>query len=59
MTAEPVAVRPRTPVEAAVRLMKEHGVHHLPVVDGERPVGMLGYRQALALARGRGVGLGF
>jgi CBS domain-containing protein len=35
-----------TGVEAAVSLMNEHGIHHLPVVDGERPVGMLGYRQA-------------
>lgn len=59
MTAEPVAVPASTSVEAAVSLMNEHGVHHLPVVDGKCPVGMLGYRQAVRQARGRGIGLGF
>jgi sulfide:quinone oxidoreductase len=60
MTAEPVAVSAATPVEAAVTLMTEYGFHHLPVVDGERPTGMLGLRQAARQARGRtGIGLGF
>jgi CBS domain-containing protein len=59
MTAEPVTVTPSTRVEAAVSLMIEHGVHRLPVVEGRRPVGMLGFRQAARRARGRGIGLGF
>jgi sulfide:quinone oxidoreductase len=59
MTAEPVAVPVSTRVEAALSLMDAHGIHHLPVVDGERPVGMLGYRQAASHARGRGIDLGF
>ena len=59
MTAEPIAVSASTSVEVAVSLMNEHGVHHLPVVDGKRPVGMLGYRQAVRRSRGRGIGLGF
>jgi CBS domain-containing protein len=60
MTAEPVAVSAATPIEAAVTLMTEYGFHHLPVVDGERPTGMLGLRQAERQARGRtGIGLGF
>ena len=59
MTAEPIVVAASTRVEAAVSLMKEHEVHHLPVVDGKRPVGMLGFRQAARQARGRGIGLGF
>jgi sulfide:quinone oxidoreductase len=60
MTAEPVAVSADTPVETAVALMTEYGFHHLPVVDGERPTGMLGLRQATRQARGRsGIGLGF
>ena len=59
MTAEPVAVSASTSVEGAVLLMNEHAIHHLPVVEGERPVGMLGYRQAVNQARGRGMGLGF
>jgi sulfide:quinone oxidoreductase len=60
MTAEPVTVSAATPIEAAVILMTEYGFHHLPVIDGERPVGMLGLRQATRQARGRtGIGLGF
>jgi sulfide:quinone oxidoreductase len=60
MTAEPVAVTPATPIEAAVALMTEYGFHHLPVVDDERPIGVLGFRQAVRQGRGRtGIGLGF
>jgi CBS domain-containing protein len=59
MTAEPVTVSAATPIEAAVTLMTEYGFHHLPVVDDERPVGMLGLRQAARQARGTGIGLGF
>jgi sulfide:quinone oxidoreductase len=60
MTAEPISVPPETPVEVAVALMTEHDIHHLPVVEGERPVGMVGLRQAArASARfGAGIGLG-
>jgi sulfide:quinone oxidoreductase len=60
MTAEPVAVSAATPIEAAVTLMTEYGFHHLPVVDDERPMGMLGLRQAARQAGGlTGIGLGF
>jgi CBS domain-containing protein len=60
MTAEPVAVTAATPIEAAVTLMTEYGFHHLPVVEGERPTGTLGLRQAARQARGRsGIRLGF
>jgi CBS domain-containing protein len=41
MTAEPVTIAADLPVSAAAQLMDEYGIHHLPVVDGERPVGML------------------
>jgi sulfide:quinone oxidoreductase len=59
MTAEPVAVSAATPIEVAVTLMTEYGLHRLPVVEDERPVGMLGLRQAARQARGRtGIGLG-
>ena len=59
MTAEPIAVTAATPIEAAVTLMTEYGFHHLPVVDDERPTGMLGLRQAARQARARtGIGLG-
>jgi CBS domain-containing protein len=60
MTAEPVTVTAATPIESAVTLMTEYGFHHLPVVEDERPVGMLGLRQAARQARARtGIGLGF
>jgi sulfide:quinone oxidoreductase len=60
MTAEPVAVPAGTPIDATVILMTEYGFHHLPVVEDERPVGMLGLRQAARQARRRTrIGLGF
>jgi sulfide:quinone oxidoreductase len=60
MTAEPVVVPSATLIDAAVTLMTEYGFHHLPVVEDERPVGMLGLRQAARQARRRTrIGLGF
>ena len=60
MTAEPITVPAAAPLDAAVTLMTEYGFHHLPVVEGERPVGMLGLRQAARQAcRRTGIGLGF
>ena len=60
MTAEPITVPAAAPLDAAVTLMTEYGFHHLPVVEDERPVGMLGLRQAARQARRRtGIGLGF
>jgi sulfide:quinone oxidoreductase len=61
MTAEPIVVAPGTALEAAAILMVEHHIHHLPVVDGERPVGMVGMREVVRSAApfGAGIGLGF
>jgi sulfide:quinone oxidoreductase len=61
MTAEPIAVPTATPLAAAARLMTENHIHHLPVVEGDRPIGMVGLRQVARAARrfGTGVGLGF
>jgi CBS domain-containing protein len=60
MTAEPVVVSSGTPLETAVTLMGQYDLNHLPVVDDERPVGILSLRQAVRRTRGRiGVGLGF
>ena len=44
MTAEPIAVSAETTLETARVLMTEHDIHHLPVVEGERPIGMVGLR---------------
>ena len=59
MTADPVTVPVSAGLEHAIAQMNTHAIHHLPVVDGERPVGMLGYRQAASQTRASGVGLGF
>jgi sulfide:quinone oxidoreductase len=59
MTAEPVAVPTDASIGAAIKVMTEYGIHHLPVVEDERPVGMLGLRQAMRKARpSTGIGLG-
>jgi sulfide:quinone oxidoreductase len=47
MTAEPVAIPASTPINLAVILMSEYGVNHLPVVEDERPIGILNLRQAV------------
>ena len=38
---EPVVVSPDTDVLSAARTMLLHGIHHLPVVDGDRLVGIV------------------
>jgi sulfide:quinone oxidoreductase len=63
MTAEPISVSRDAPLAAALRLMNEHAFHHLPVVEGERAVGLVGMRsvaRALADRQARAhIGLGF
>ena len=57
MTAEPVTVSPHSTVAAAALLAREYGIRHLPVVEGERPVGMLYLDETLREAMP--IGLGF
>ena len=57
MTAEPVTVSPHSSVAAAALLAREYGIRHLPVVEGERPVGMLYLDETLREAMP--IGLGF
>lgn len=46
MTPQPVFVRPKDPIGAAVRLMEEGGYRHLPVVDETgKPVGVLSVKR--------------
>jgi sulfide:quinone oxidoreductase len=60
MTADPVTAVPTMTLESATALMSEYGIHHLPVLEGARVVGMLDLRQAVEHAsRPSGVGLGF
>ena len=58
MTADPIVVSATTSVDAARILMVEHHIHHLPVVEGERPVGTIGMRDVVRMEhvpRGLGV----
>ncbi len=41
MVLSPVTVRPSQPLREALGIMREHDVSGLPVVEGERPVGIL------------------
>ncbi len=41
MSSPVVAVTPRHTLDDCMRLMTEKRIRHLPVVEGERPVGML------------------
>jgi len=41
MTHDPIAISPDTSIEAAARLMLEHKIGGLPVVDGTRVVGII------------------
>jgi sulfide:quinone oxidoreductase len=62
MTAEPIAVSSDTTLEATAILMTEHHIHHVPVVEGERPIGMVGMRDVARSGvseRLTGIGLGF
>jgi CBS domain-containing protein len=60
MTADPVTVSPDASLASALALMTQHGFHHLPVVDGDQPVGLVGMRQtASRMAARPRIGLGF
>jgi CBS domain-containing protein len=59
MTAEPLSLPAEATLEAAAFVMAGHGIHHLPVVVGERPVGMVGMRDVVrAGSAGAPVGIG-
>jgi CBS domain-containing protein len=44
MTADPITATPDTTIEEAGRTMLENGFRHLPVVEGERAVGIVSLR---------------
>jgi sulfide:quinone oxidoreductase len=47
MTADPISVNADDTLETAKIMMAAHRIHHLPVVDGERAVGMVGLRDVV------------
>ena len=44
MTAEPITITPETSAEEAAQTMLDNGFRHLPVVEGERAVGIISIR---------------
>jgi CBS domain-containing protein len=52
MTAEPITVEPSLSLEDAQRIMLENGFRHLPVVEGERVVGVASLRRVAAVMQG-------
>jgi acetoin utilization protein AcuB len=49
MTPGPLTVTPRTSVAAAMRLVRDNGISHLPVVERGRIVGVVRRERLLAL----------
>jgi citrate synthase len=55
MTADPDTVGPDLPVHDAWRALAEHGYRHIPVVDGDRLVGVASMRDLMTVAQIRPV----
>jgi CBS domain-containing protein len=51
MSADPVTASPDTPAEEAAHAMLAGGFHHLPVVEAERPVGVVGLRAVVGYTK--------
>ena len=52
MTREPVSVAPKAPLDELVELMERHRIKRVPVVEGDKPVGIVSRADLLrALAR--------
>jgi len=51
MTKRPVTATPEMSVTEALKLMAEHKLRHLPVVEGGEPVGLLSLRDIVELYR--------
>ena len=52
MTANPDTLGPDDTAFDAIRMMREHNYRHLPVVDGEKVVGMVSVRDLYAVYNG-------
>jgi CBS domain-containing protein len=48
MTKDPVTVDADTDTEEAAAIMATHGFRHLPVVDGEKVIGVISLRDVLS-----------
>lgn len=47
MTPDPITVPPETTPEEAAKIMLDNGFRHLPIVEGERPIGIISIRAVL------------
>ena len=47
MTPEPITVGPDATAEEAAQIMLDNGFRHLPIVEGERPIGIISIRAVL------------
>ena len=47
MTPEPITVGPDATAEEAAKIMLDNGFRHLPIVEGERPIGIISIRSVL------------
>ncbi|MEX2646029.1 MAG: CBS domain-containing protein [Gaiellaceae bacterium] len=51
MSEAAVTVSPHASIDEAAVTMVEHGLHHLPVVEGERPVGIVALHRVIGAGR--------
>ena len=56
MTPSPVTVHHGDPISKVRQLFLEHGVHHLPVVNGEQLVGLVTWTDLMRLSFGDAFG---
>ena len=54
MTADPITATTDMSIETAAKTMFDHGFRHLPVVDGERAVGIVSLRDLAEAQLGSG-----
>jgi acetoin utilization protein AcuB len=47
MTSNPITIKPNEPIMEASRIMREHGIRRLPVVDRGKVAGMITHRRLL------------
>ena len=55
MTTTPHTVRPSLKLDEAMKLMREHQIRHLPILDGEQLVGLLTERDIRMIESFKGV----
>jgi CBS domain-containing protein len=50
MTPDPITARPDDTADEAAKIMLDNGFRHLPIVDGERAIGIISIRAVLRAA---------